>query len=254
RDSAWSRARGRPRPSRRLRAARGSRKSRGGFLPGESPCRRDELLEPWVVADRVEVGVDLQPARRQGVGNLQQRLALFQSLLGLAKENVDPHELVLNVRAGISVLRDRQYFDRGLTLSNRVLLSAEMREGKSEENVPLGIPRSRADLLLEGDTRLLGELPDVRRIAFEGIGLNEAQSPGALVVIERARLQSHEQLSLGVVEKPDEVLELRRERHERAAVDLLRSVRQNGSGAREVSLHEKGHRLVLEEADIARRQ
>jgi hypothetical protein len=66
--------------------------SRAELLPAG-----DELLEPRVIAQRVEVGVDLEPAGREVVRDLQQWLELVERLLRLADKNVDPDELVLGV-------------------------------------------------------------------------------------------------------------------------------------------------------------
>ena len=55
----------------------------GGFrgISTRSLHARDELLEPRVLAQRIEVGVDPEPAGREEVGDLQQRLELVQRLL-----------------------------------------------------------------------------------------------------------------------------------------------------------------------------
>src|SRR5262249_15575592 len=96
----------------------------------------DELLEPGILAERVEVGVDLQPAGRKVVRDLQQRLELVESLLRLASENVDPDELVLIVGTEVGILRDRRQSDASQALPDRLLLPIQVGEGETEGDVP----------------------------------------------------------------------------------------------------------------------
>ena len=64
----------------------------GGLRPLHQP------LEARVAPERGEVRVDLEPAGRQVIGNLEQGLQLVERLLGLADEDVDAPEIVLEVR------------------------------------------------------------------------------------------------------------------------------------------------------------
>ena len=111
-----------------------------------------------------------------------------------------------------------------------------------------------AKLLLEGLPRLLGVGAHVCGIALQGIGLNEAEGPGAPVVVERARGQPQQKLSLLLVEDPDEILVVRQVGHERGGLDLLRRGLEHGPGTGEVSLAEVGHGLVLDQSEVGGRE
>src|SRR6266404_5734635 len=62
-----------------------------------------EPLEPRVLSQRLEVGVDAKPAGREEVGGPQQRLELVERLVRLAGHDVDPGELVLDVGTQIAI-------------------------------------------------------------------------------------------------------------------------------------------------------
>src|SRR5262249_3679624 len=74
----------------------------GSFIaepdPAESLSRGllragDEPLEPRILPERIEVGIDLEPTGREVVRDPQQGLELVERLLRLAHEHVDPSEL-----------------------------------------------------------------------------------------------------------------------------------------------------------------
>jgi hypothetical protein len=50
-----------------------------------------------VLAERVKRGIDPKPPRREIAGDLEQRLELIERLLGLAHQDIDPPQLVLDV-------------------------------------------------------------------------------------------------------------------------------------------------------------
>jgi hypothetical protein len=50
-----------------------------------SLCAGDELLEPRVLPQRVEIGIDLQPAGREDVGDFEELLELVKRLLRFAR-------------------------------------------------------------------------------------------------------------------------------------------------------------------------
>ena len=127
-----------------------------------------------------------------------------------------------------------------LSLPDRLLLSAEIRQREAEKDVTLWRLGRRAKLLLEGLPRLLGVGVHVCRIALQGAGLSEAEAPGASVVVERARRQPQQKLSLLVVEDPDEIPVVRHVGHERGRLDFLarpeqRPAHRQGPPRRETS-------------------
>src|SRR5262245_51495790 len=81
--------------------------------PVREPSARESLrparqfLKPRVAAQRVEIGIDAQPGRRQDVGDLQKRLELVHGLLRLTDDDVDPNELMLVVSREYVVLVER---------------------------------------------------------------------------------------------------------------------------------------------------
>lgn len=80
-------------PARRSRTGDGAT---GDAPPGgAASAPGHEPLEAGVPAKRGEVGVDLEPAWRQVVWDLEQRLEKVERLLRLAGGDVDPDELVL---------------------------------------------------------------------------------------------------------------------------------------------------------------
>src|SRR5262249_61203701 len=105
-----------------------SRRRGDGVQQSVGLFRGDELLEPRVVAERVEGRVDLQPAGREVVRDLQQRLELVERLLRLAGENVDSRELVLHVWTLDSILRHRLERGASQTLPDRFVPAAQIRE------------------------------------------------------------------------------------------------------------------------------
>ena len=155
----------------------------------------------------------------------------------LADEDVDPRELVLEIGAAVRILRHGQERDAALSLPDRFVLSPQIRQREAEEDVALRILGSRAKLLLEGLSRLLGVGPHVRRIALQGVGLGKAEAPVASVVVERARREAQKQLALRLVENPDEVPLVRHAGHERGGLDLLRRGLDDGPCSGQISLH-----------------
>src|SRR5207249_2805009 len=59
----------------------------------------------------IEVGIDLEPAGREVVADLEQWIEMVQRLLRLANEDVDPGKLVLQVGPVEGALRDRHQCD-----------------------------------------------------------------------------------------------------------------------------------------------
>src|SRR5206468_10792716 len=133
----------------------------------------DEFLKPWVLAQRIEAGIDFQPAGREVVRDLEQRLELVERLLRLAHENVDAHELVLVVRAADAVLRHRTESDPTLTFPDRFFFPTEVCQRHAELDVARRITGCRAKLLLEGLPDLFGVGTNVCGIALPGISRND---------------------------------------------------------------------------------
>src|SRR5438876_7862518 len=69
--------------------------------------RLEQPLEAGVALERGEAGVDPKPARREQVGDPEQRLQLVEGLLRLTYQEVDAHQLVLIVGAVVGILADR---------------------------------------------------------------------------------------------------------------------------------------------------
>ena len=101
------------------------------------------------------MGSIFEPAGRDVVRDLQQRLELVDRLLRLADEHVDPRELVLHVGAVPGILRDWSERDAALDLPDRLLFPAEVRQREAESGVELSILGRSAKLLLEGFPGLL---------------------------------------------------------------------------------------------------
>src|SRR6266404_2392461 len=96
---------------------------------GSGVCSRGalhQLLEARELAQWIERGIDAEPAGRQIVGNPEQRLDLVEGFVWLTHQDVDPGELVLDVRGLESVLRDRAQLDAALALANGVLLPPQV--------------------------------------------------------------------------------------------------------------------------------
>ena len=82
---------------------------------------------------RIEGGVDLEPAGREVVRDLQEGLELVERLLRLADEDVD------SLRVGLKVGPPTAFFATGMSatprssLPDRLFLSAEVRECQAED-------------------------------------------------------------------------------------------------------------------------
>src|SRR5919108_1817788 len=66
-----------------------------------------QLQESRVLPDRIEGGIDPEPAGREIVRNPQQGLELVERLVRLADQHVDPRELLLHVWPLDAVFADR---------------------------------------------------------------------------------------------------------------------------------------------------
>jgi putative ubiquitin-RnfH superfamily antitoxin RatB of RatAB toxin-antitoxin module len=86
------------------------------------PCR--ELLEPRIAAERRKVGIYPKPTPRKDVWHPEERLEVVERLLGLADEDVDPDQLVLNVGAEVGILTDGPELHRALAISDGLRLPA----------------------------------------------------------------------------------------------------------------------------------
>src|SRR5690242_10346097 len=95
----------------------------------------EEPLEPGVALERGEVRIDAKQAGRQVVRQFEQRLELVERFLRLPHEQVDPHQLMLHVRAGEGILADGQELGAALPLADRVCLAAQYCQSESEQRV-----------------------------------------------------------------------------------------------------------------------
>jgi hypothetical protein len=144
------------------------RLARGLGLPREQPP------ELGIGAQRVEVGVDGEPSGREHARDLQQRFELYERLLGLADEHVDPNELMLVVGTIERILRHGQELDAPTTLPDRLLLPTQITERQTETEVPPDIVGRCSKLLLEGLPRLFRMNAHAGRVSPEGVGLSQA--------------------------------------------------------------------------------
>jgi hypothetical protein len=69
---------------------------RAAAVPLHRPLH--QLPESRVVPQRIERRIDPEPAGRQEIRHLEQRLELVEGLFGLRNQDVDPDELMLEVR------------------------------------------------------------------------------------------------------------------------------------------------------------
>src|SRR5262245_23182681 len=101
-----------------------------------------ELLEAGVAAEGVEAGVDAQPAGREVVRDLQQRLQEVERLLAVPHQDVDPHDLVLDVRVLGRLPLDPPERRTPLCLADRLVLAAQMGERQPQEVAGRRVPGS----------------------------------------------------------------------------------------------------------------
>src|SRR5262249_61457994 len=88
---------------------------------------RHQPFEARVAPERCEVGINPEPPRREPGGDLEQRLELVESLLGLPHQQVDSDELVLLVGPNGCVPAGRPQCDPPPTFLNRLSLSPQAR-------------------------------------------------------------------------------------------------------------------------------
>src|SRR6185437_3337311 len=94
--------------------------SAAGSGPGYQP------LESGILPERIEHRIDLEPGGREIVRDLEQRLQLVERLFVLARQKVDPDELMLQVGSGIAVLRGRDQLHRAPAFPDRIGLAAQV--------------------------------------------------------------------------------------------------------------------------------
>src|SRR2546427_3244575 len=218
----------------------------------QDPLRScDEPLEAWVPTQRREVWIDLQPLRREIIGDLEQGLELVERLLRLVRDDVNPRQLVLNVGAGGGVSRDRHARDAALTLPDCLSLPAQVGKREAERGVKSLTAGRRAQLLLEGEPRGVGVDPGAGWVASDGIRLGEHYAPLPPVPVERARSEPEEQCLFGIVEHPHEIAVSRHKGHE-GGVYLLRRGPKPSPRSGQVALPQRGHGLELEQRQVRR--
>src|ERR1700674_5665474 len=137
---------------------------------GELRSALDQLHEPRILAEGVEGGIDLEPARSEVVRNLEQRLELDEGLLRLAKEDEDTSQLMLHVGTVIGVGRDGKQRDTSLALTNSIRLSAEVCERGAQQDVQLPVVGRGAQLILESDPGRVGIEPCASAITAKVVG------------------------------------------------------------------------------------
>ena len=94
--------------------------------------------------------------RARGRTDPEQRLELVQRLLRLADQDVDPHELQLDVGAEVAIPADRHQLHAPPPFPHRVRLPPQIRQGQSEQHVALPVVGRGPTLLLEREPRRVG--------------------------------------------------------------------------------------------------
>src|SRR4051794_8732524 len=92
----------------------------GAPRPWNWQCRSggpfDQLLKPRILPQRIEGWVDPEPAGREVVGDLEQRLQPVHRLVRLTDEDVDPHQLELVIWAAYRIFAERIEGDSAFSL------------------------------------------------------------------------------------------------------------------------------------------
>ena len=109
-----------------------------------------------MLPERIECRVDPEPAGRKVVGDLEQRLELFDGALQLTDKQIDAYELVLNIGAHNTAATEGNELRSMLALANRFRLFSQIGQREPEQGVQLGILRRRQQLLLIGQPGRIG--------------------------------------------------------------------------------------------------
>src|SRR5688572_13333006 len=105
-----------------------------------------------------------------------------------------------------------------------------------------------------GLSRLLGIRAGALCISLQGVSLGETEAPRAPVVIERARRQAEQQLTLRLIENPNQIPKPSGERHERGWLDLSGRRLEHGPSLSEIPPGEVPHGLESEQLQVAGRK
>src|SRR5262245_37795129 len=104
------------------------------------------------------------------------------------------------LRSGPRVLRDREQLDSSESFPHRLLFLSEIGQRETTVDVTAGILGRLAELLFERLARHLGVAPHFCGVASYRVGLREARTPVAAVVVERARRKAQKEGGLLIVE------------------------------------------------------
>ena len=92
----------------------------------------DELLEPLVAAERVEVRIDPEPAGRPWRGERQDPLQMVERLFLFADQDVDSYQIRQKIHSLPEVSSHRHIRHGTLALSNGFFLASEVGEGQAQ--------------------------------------------------------------------------------------------------------------------------
>ena len=109
----------------------------------------DQSFEARVAPEWSEGGIDFEPAGREVIRHPEQRLELVERLLRLSDQQVDAHEVVLEVGPYEGVPADGHDRDRALPFLDRLRLPAQVGQGHTQVGMALGVLGCRAELLLK---------------------------------------------------------------------------------------------------------
>jgi hypothetical protein len=111
------------------------------------------------------------------VGHTEQRLQLIQGLLGLADQQVDPGELLLDIGSEIRVLSHRLQRDPTFSLTYRLRPSPRIRQREAVQGVRQSAVRRLLDNLFVLRKRGIGIDPRPLRLTAVLIYLRPDQTP-----------------------------------------------------------------------------
>ena len=127
-----------------------------------------------------ECRVDLEPAGREIVWDLEQRLELVDRLLRLTHEEVDAHELVPDVRPVRRLFGERRERYGALALAHRLGFAAQVGQRQPVERVELGVLGRPPELLFKGESGRVGVDPRCCRAAATALPTGEAGTARSL--------------------------------------------------------------------------
>ena len=166
----------------------------------------------------------------------------------------DPDELVQYVRAVLRVPCGPPDRDRAFALSERFVLSPEIRQGETALRVERRIVGSGFKQGLVGLSRLLRVCSGARGVASETPCLGLRDRPGGGIVVKRRRREPAQPLALLAVKDPHEIVVVGEVRDQDVRLDRLSVAGERGASAREVSLAEMCHGHTFDGTQVRRNE